>query len=151
MSNLVNQLLETANPYTSLQKDAAKLAALRAVKAELLLEASKGGNTEITDEVGQKLVMKLVKQRKDALEIYLTQKRQDLADVEQFQIDVLNTYLPKQMDEAEIRVVVKEIIAQTGASSPSDMGKVMGVATAKLAGKADGKIISAIVKEELAK
>ena len=134
-----------------LAKDAAKLAALRAVKAELLLEASKGGNAEITEEVGQKLVMKLVKQHKNTLKIYLTQKQQNLTDIKQFQIDVLNTYLPKQMDEAEIRVAVKEIIVQTDASSPSDMGKVMGVATAKLAGKADGKIISAIVKEELAK
>lgn len=134
-----------------LAKDSAKLAALRAVKSELLLEASKGGNAEISEEVGQKLVMKLVKQRKDALEIYLTQKRQDLADVEQFQIDVLNTYLPKQMDEAEVRAIVKEIISQVGATSPSDMGKVMGVATSKLSGKTDGKIISALVKEELAK
>ena len=134
-----------------LAKDAAKLAALRAVKSELLLEASKGGNAEISEEVGQKLVMKLVKQRKDALEIYLTQKRQDLADVEQFQIDVLNTYLPKQMDEADVRKAIQEIISQTGASSPADMGKVMGVATGKLSGKAEGKLISAIVKEELAK
>ncbi|MGE0562087.1 MAG: GatB/YqeY domain-containing protein [Flavobacteriales bacterium] len=134
-----------------LAKDAAKLAALRAVKSELLLEASKGGNSEISEETGQKLVQKLVKQRKDALEIYVAQKRQDLADVEQFQIDVLTTYLPKQMDEAEVRKIIQEVIVQTGASSAADMGKVMGASMGKLSGKADGKLISAIVKEELSK
>jgi len=134
-----------------LAKDAAKLAALRAVKSELLLEASKGGNSEISEETGQKLVQKLVKQRKDALEIYLEQKRQDLADVEQFQIDVLSNYLPKQMDEAEVRKIIQEVIAKTGASSPADMGKVMGASMGQLNGKADGKLISAIVKEELSK
>ena len=95
--------------------------------------------------------MKLVKQRKDALEIYLEQKRPDLADVEQFQIDVLSTYLPKQMDEAEVRKIIQEVIAQTGASSMADIGKVMGASMGKLNGKADGKLISAIVKEELSK
>lgn len=148
--NLTEQInLDIKNAM--LAKDAAKLAALRAVKSELLLEASKGGSSEISVEVGQKLVMKLVKQRKDALEIYLEQKRQDLADVEQFQIDVLSTYLPKQMDEAEVRKIIQEIIAQTGASSMADIGKVMGASMGKLNGKADGKLISAIVKEEISK
>lgn len=148
--NLTEQInLDIKNAM--LAKDAAKLAALRAVKSELLLEASKGGSSEITVEVGQKLVMKLVKQRKDALEIYLEQKRQDLADVEQFQIDVLSTYLPKQMDEAEVRKIIQEVITQTGATSAADMGKVMGASMGKLNGKADGKLISAIVKEELSK
>jgi len=148
--NLTEQInLDIKNAM--LAKDAAKLAALRAVKSELLLEASKGGSSEISVEVGQKLVMKLVKQRKDALEIYLEQKRQDLADVEQFQIDVLSTYLPKQMDEAEVRKIIQEVIAQTGASSMADIGKVMGASMGKLNGKADGKLISAIVKEELSK
>lgn len=148
--NLTEQInLDIKNAM--LAKDAAKLAALRAVKSELLLEASKGGGSEISVEVGQKLVMKLVKQRKDALEIYLEQKRQDLADVEQFQIDVLSTYLPKQMEEAEVRKVIQEVITQTGASSAADIGKVMGAAMGKLNGKADGKLISAIVKEELSK
>ncbi len=148
--NLTEQInLDIKNAM--LAKDAAKLAALRAVKSELLLEASKGGSSEISVEVGQKLVMKLVKQRKDALEIYLEQKRPDLADVEQFQIDVLSTYLPKQMDEAEVRKIIQEVIAQTGASSMADIGKVMGASMGKLNGKADGKLISAIVKEELSK
>ncbi|MCB0379965.1 MAG: GatB/YqeY domain-containing protein [Flavobacteriales bacterium] len=147
LTEQINNDIKTA----MLAKDAAKLAALRAVKSELLLEASKGGNSEISEETGQKLVQKLVKQRKDALEIYLEQKRQDLADVEQFQIDVLSNYLPKQMDEAEVRKVIQEVIAQTGASSAADMGKVMGASMGKLSGKADGKLISAIVKEELSK
>lgn len=148
--NLTEQInLDIKNAM--LAKDAAKLAALRAVKSELLLEASKGGGAEISAEVGQKLVMKLVKQRKDALEIYLEQKRPDLADVEQFQIDVLSSYLPKQIDEAEVRKIIQEVIAQTGASSAADMGKVMGAAMGKLNGKADGKLISAIVKDELSK
>lgn len=148
--NLTEQInLDIKNAM--LAKDAAKLAALRAVKSELLLEASKGGNSEISEETGQKLVQKLVKQRKDALEIYLGQNRQDLADVEQFQIDVLSNYLPKQMDEAEVRKIIQEVIAKTGASSAADMGKVMGASMGKLSGKADGKLISAIVKEELSK
>lgn len=148
--NLTEQIsLDIKNAM--LAKDAPKLAALRAVKSELLLEASKGGSSEISVEVGQKLVMKLVKQRKDALEIYLEQKRQDLADVEQFQIDVLSSYLPKQMDEADVRKIIQEVISQTGASSAADMGKVMGASMGKLNGKADGKLISAIVKEELSK
>lgn len=147
LTEQINNDIKTA----MLAKDAAKLAALRAVKSELLLEASKGGNSEISEETGQKLVQKLVKQRKDALEIYLEQKRQDLADVEQFQIDVLSNYLPKQMDEAEVRKVIQEVIVQTGASSAADMGKVMGASMGKLSGKADGKLISAIVKEELSK
>lgn len=147
LTEQINNDIKTA----MLAKDAAKLAALRAVKSELLLEASKGGNSEISEETGQKLVQKLVKQRKDALEIYLEQKRQDLADVEQFQIDVLSNYLPKQMDEAEVRKVIQEVIAQTGASFAADMGKVMGASMGKLSGKADGKLISAIVKEELSK
>lgn len=148
--NLTEQI-NTDIKNAMLAKDAAKLAALRAVKSELLLEASKGGNSEISEETGQKLVQKLVKQRKDALEIYLEQKRQDLADVEQFQIDVLSNYLPKQMDEAEVRKIIQEVITQTGASSAADMGKVMGASMGKLSGKADGKLISAIVKEELSK
>ncbi len=148
--NLTEQInLDIKNAMLAKDKD--KLAALRAVKSELLLEATKGGNGEISVEVGQKLVQKLVKQRKDALEIYITQNRKDLADVEQFQINVLSTYLPKQMDEAEVRTVIKGIIAQSGATSASDMGKVMGLAMGKLNGKADGKIISAMVKEELGK
>ena len=148
--NLTEQInLDIKNAMLAKDKD--KLAALRAVKSELLLEASKGGGSEISEEVGQKLVQKLVKQRKDALEIYLTQKRQDLADVEQFQIDVLSIYLPKQMDESEVRKIIQEVIAKTGATSPADMGKVMGASMGQLNGKADGKLISAIVKEELGK
>lgn len=132
-----------------LAKEKGKLDALRAIKSELLLEATKGGSSEISNEVGQKLIMKLVKQRKDALEIYITQGRKDLADVEQYQIDVLNTYLPAQMSEEEVKVAVQTIIKEIGATSASDMGKVMGPVMAKLSGKADGKLISQVVKQIL--
>lgn len=148
--NLTEQI-NTDIKNAMLAKDKDKLAALRAVKSELLLEASKGVNSEVSEETGMKLVLKLVKQRKDALEIYLEQKRQDLADVEQFQIEVLSAYLPKQMEEADVRKIIQEVIAQIGASSAADMGKVMGASMGKLNGKADGKLISAIVKEALNK
>ncbi len=134
-----------------LAKDKDKLAALRAVKSELLLEATKGGDGEVNDDTGMKLIQKLVKQRKDAAAIFIEQGREDLAKDELFQVDVLSVYLPEQMSEDEVRKVIQEVIAQTGASSPADMGKVMGAAMGKLNGKADGKVISAIVKEELSK
>ena len=94
-------------------------------------------------------MQKMVKQRKEAADIYITQNRKDLADVENQQIAVIDAYLPKQMSEADIKAAVAQIIAQVGATSPTDMGKVIGVATKQLAGKADGKIISALVKELL--
>lgn len=134
-----------------LAKDKDKLAALRAVKSELLLEATKGGDGEVSEEMGMKLIQKLVKQRKDAASIFIEQGREDLAKDELFQVEVLSVYLPEQMSEEEVRKVIQEVIAQTGASSPADMGKVMGAAMGKLNGKADGKVISAIVKEELNK
>ncbi|MCB0408918.1 MAG: GatB/YqeY domain-containing protein [Flavobacteriales bacterium] len=134
-----------------LAKDKDKLAALRAVKSELLLEATKGGEGEVSDDTGMKLIQKLVKQRKDAAAIFIEQGREDLAKDELFQVEVLSVYLPEQMGEEEVRKVIQEVIAQTGASSPADMGKVMGAAMGKLNGKADGKVISAIVKEELNK
>lgn len=98
-----------------------------------------------------KLVQKLVKQRKDSLEIYEKQNRPDLAQKEKEEIAVIEKYMPEQLSEAELREILSKIIAETGASSPAEMGKVMGVATKQLAGKADGKAISAIVKELLAK
>jgi uncharacterized protein YqeY len=132
-----------------LAKDKAKLEALRAVKAALLLEATKGGDNQLSDEDGLNILKKLVKQRKDAATIYHEQNRPDLAKDEEFQIEILSVYLPEQMSEEEVRKVVKETIAQLGASSPADMGKVMGPIMGKLNGKADGKLISNIVKEEL--
>jgi uncharacterized protein len=132
-----------------LAKEAAKLEALRAVKsAILLLKTSTEG---YTDETEIKALQKMVKQRKETAEIYISQSRQDLADVELAQAAVIENYLPKQMSEDEIRAQLQTIIASVGATSPADLGKVMGVATKQLAGKADGKLISALVKELLSK
>lgn len=132
-----------------LAKEASKLEALRAVKsAILLLKTSPEG---YSDETETKALQKMVKQRREAADVYKSQNREDLADAELSQAAVIEAYLPKQMSEDEIKAEVAKIIASTGASSPADMGKVMGVASKQLAGKADGKVISAIVKELLAK
>jgi uncharacterized protein YqeY len=132
-----------------LAKEAAKLDALRAVKsAILLLKTSAEG---YSDDTELKALQKMVKQRRETADVYKTQNRQDLADVELSQAAVIEAYLPKQMSEDEIRTAVAEIISSTGASSPADMGKVMGAATKQLAGKADGKVVSTIVKELLSK
>jgi uncharacterized protein YqeY len=133
-------------------KDEATLRGLRAIKAEIIKAKTEPGANGIISEDGElKLLQKLVKQRKDSLEIFTTQNRPDLATKEQEEIAVIEKFLPKQLGEAELKAVVSEIIASVGASSPADMGKVMGVATKQLAGKADGKAISAIVKELLSK
>ncbi|MES2139058.1 MAG: GatB/YqeY domain-containing protein [Bacteroidota bacterium] len=141
----INSDIKTA----MLAKDAARLEALRAVKsAILLLKTSPEG---YTDDTEIKALQKMVKQRKETAEIYVTQSRKDLADVELFQAGVIEAYLPKQMSEEEIKAEIAKIISSVGASSPADMGKVMGVASKQLAGKADGKIISIVVKELLSK
>ncbi len=132
-----------------LAREKDKLEALRAVKAALLLEGTKDGSGEVSDEVGLTIIQKLVKQRKDASAIFKEQNREDLAKDEDFQIEVLTVYLPAQMGEDEVRKVVQDTIAQVGAAGPQDMGKVMGPVMGKLKGKADGKMISALVKEEL--
>jgi len=132
-----------------LAKEAKKLEALRAVKsAILLLKTSAEGHTP---ESELKALQKMVKQRKETAELYVSQNRQDLAQDETFQASIIEAYLPKQMSAEEIKAEVEKIIAQVGASSPADMGKVMGPANKALAGKADGKIISTIVKELLSK
>ncbi len=135
-----------------LAKDEAALRSLRAVKAAILLaKTSEGAGGELKEEDETKLLQKLVKQRKDSLEIFEQQNRTDLAQKEKEEIAVIEKFLPKQLSQEEIRDALTRIIATTGASSPADMGKVMGVATRELAGKADGKTISALVKEMLAK
>ncbi len=132
-----------------LAKDAAKLEALRAVKsAILLLKTSPEG---LNDDTEMKALLKMVKQRKETAELYVSQNRKDLADVELSQAAVIEAYLPKQMSEADVKAEVANIISSLGATSPADMGKVMGVASKQLAGKADGKLISTIVKELLSK
>ena len=135
-----------------LAKDEAALRSLRAIKAAILLAKTADGATgELKEEDETKLLQKLVKQRKDSLEIFQQQNRTDLAVKEEEEIKVIEKFLPKQLSPEEIRAAVAAIITQTGASSPADMGKVMGVATKQLAGKADGKTISALVKELLNK
>jgi uncharacterized protein YqeY len=134
-----------------LAKDEKALRSLRAIKAAILLaKTSEGAGGEMTEDTEIKLLQKLVKQRKDSLEIFTQQNRADLAQKEQEEIDVIEKFLPKQMSPDELKAELKLIIAETGASSPADMGKVMGAATKKFAGKADGKTISALVKELLA-
>ena len=141
----INSDIKTA----MLARDAAKLEALRAVKsAILLLKTSPEG---YTDDTEIKALQKMVKQRKETADIYVTQSRKDLADVELFQAGVIEAYLPKQMSEEDIKAEIATIISSVGASSPADMGKVMGIASKQLAGKADGKIISIVVKELLSK
>jgi len=130
-------------------RDKEKLDALRAIKSALMMEATKDGSGEVSEEVEMKILQKLHKQRKDAAALYQEQGREDLVHDEVFQAEIIEAYLPAQMSEEEIRVVVKEIIATTGASSSADMGKVMGAAMGQLTGKADGKIISKLVKENL--
>lgn len=133
-------------------KDEATLRGLRAIKAEIIkAKTEPGAGGAITADGELKLLQKLVKQRKDSLEIYTQQNRADLAAKESEEIAVIEKFLPKQLSEEEIKAIVAEIITSVGASSPADMGKVMGVASKQLAGKAEGKVISALVKELLSK
>ncbi len=130
-------------------KDQAKLRSIRAIKAAILLMKTDGTGQEITEEKEIKLIQKLVKQRKESLDIYEKQGRDDLAAVEKEEIQVLEKYLPAQMDEAALTDYLKSVVDKLGASSMADMGKIMGVASKELAGKADGKAISTIVKQLL--
>lgn len=133
-----------------LAKEKEKLTALRAIKSMILLaETEKGAGDDISEDAEMKLLMKAAKQRKDSVDLFREQGRDDLADKEQGELDVISAYLPKQLDEAELKSELEKIIAQAGASGPQDMGKVMGMATKALAGKADGKSISAMVKNLL--
>jgi uncharacterized protein YqeY len=130
-----------------LAKDAARLEALRAIKsAVLLLKTSPEG---LTEESAAKAMQKEVKKRRETAELYTQQNRKDLEEVETFQANVIEEYLPKQMSEADLRVSIQQLITELGASSPADMGKVMGAASKKYAGQADGKMVSTIVKELL--
>ena len=130
-------------------KDQVALAALRAIKSELILAKTSGDSSELTEVDENKILQKLVKQRKDSAVIFKEQNREDLATPELEQAAVISQFLPKQMSEAEVEKVVSDIIAQTGANSMKDMGKVMGLTNSQLAGKADGKTISNIVKRIL--
>lgn len=133
-----------------LAKNKEELEALRSIKAMILLaETEKGSVAEISSETENKLLMKAAKQRKESADIFQQQKRDDLTQKELFQLDVISRYLPKQLSADELAAELKKIIAEVGAAGPQDVGKVMGAATKKLAGKADGKIISEVVKKLL--
>ena len=134
-----------------LAKDKVRLEALRGIKKEFLeAKTAKGADGELTDDMAMKILAKMVKQRKESAQIYTEQNRPDLAEPELAEAAVIETYLPKQMTEEELTEALKAIIAQVGATTPQEMGKVMGVATKRLAGRADGRAISAKVKELLA-
>jgi hypothetical protein len=133
-----------------LAKDEVALRSLRAIKAAILLaKTAEGGSGELSTDAEMKILQKMVKQRKDSLDIFSQQGRTDLAQKEQEEIAVIEKFLPKQMDAEELRVVLKEIIVKSGASTAADMGKVMGAANKELAGKAEGKLIASLVKELL--
>jgi uncharacterized protein YqeY len=134
-----------------LAKNKEELEALRAIKSLILLaETEKGTASEISSDAENKLLMKAAKQRKEAADIFQQQGRKDLVDKELGQLEVINRYLPKQLSEADITAVIQAVIAEIGAKGPQDMGKVMGVVTKKLAGQADGRVISELVKKLLA-
>ena len=133
-----------------LAKNEAALRGLRAIKSAILLaKTADGKQGEISEDDEIKLLQKLAKQRKDSLEVFVAQNREDLAQKEREELEVIEKFLPKQMSEDELKEALKAIVAEVGASGPGDMGKVMGAATKQLAGKADGKMISAAVKEIL--
>ena len=131
-------------------KDQDRLRALRAIKSMIMLaETEKGAGDGLTTDAEMKLLTKAAKQRKDSLDLYREQGREDLATKEEEELEVINSYLPEQLSEEDLRAQLQQLIEQTGASGPQDMGKVMGMATKQLAGKADGKTISQVVRELL--
>ena len=133
-------------------KNEAALRSLRAIKAEIIkAKTEPGAGGQINEDTELKMLQKMVKQRKDSLEIFQQQNRTDLAQKEQEEISVIEKFLPKQLSDAELKEALAKIITEVGAASPADMGKVMGAASKQLAGKADGKAISAAVKELLSK
>ncbi|MEJ7769521.1 MAG: GatB/YqeY domain-containing protein [Chitinophagaceae bacterium] len=146
----LEQIIMAEMKKAMLAKDEKTLRAVRAIKAAIILaKTSEGAGGELKEEDETKMLQKLVKQRKDSLAIYTEQNRPDLAKKEQDEIEVIETFLPKQLSQEELKDNIKDIIAETGARSPADMGKVMAVATKRLAGITDGKAISAAVKELL--
>ena len=145
IQNLINHDIKQA----MLAKDVEKLAALRSVKSAFLLEASKDGRSEISDEIALKIIAKLVKQRKDSAQIYNEQNRQDLEKDELEQLKHLEVYLPKQLSEDEIKIIIDTIVDNLGAVSMKDMGRVMSEANKKIGSQADGKLIANIVRNKL--
>ena len=146
----LEQQIMTELKAAMLAKDEVALRSLRAIKAAILLaKTSEGAAGELSADGEIKLLQKMVKQRKDSLDIFTQQGREDLAKKEREEIAVIEKFLPQQMDAAAVRAMLVQLVAQAGASSPADMGKVMGLANKELAGKAEGKMIATIVKELL--
>lgn len=133
-----------------LAKDKVRLEALRDIKSKLMLEATSGSGAEVTDDVANKVIVKLHKQRMEAYNIYKEQGRDDLSRDEMDQARILEEYLPQMMSDDEVRAAIAAKIAEVGATGPQDMGKVMGPVSKELSGKADGKRVSELVKEALA-
>lgn len=147
ISNTIDQEIKKA----MLAKNQPQLRGLRAIKAAILLaRTEKGSAEEMTEDTELKILQKLIKQRKESSDIYKQQGREDLALVEDEEIEVIGAFLPKQLDKSEVEAIISTIIKDTGASSMKDMGKVVGLANKELAGKADGKLIAEIVKAQLA-
>jgi len=146
ISTIIDQKIKEA----MLAKQPAKLRGLRAIKAALLLARTEKGSEEINEEGELKILQRLIKQRKESSDIYKQQGREDLAVIEDEEIEVISEFMPKQMDRAEVEAVIANIIKESGATSVKEMGKVMGLANKDLAGKADGKLIAEIVKTQLA-
>lgn len=145
----LEQKIMTELKAAMLAKNEAKLRGLRAIKAAIILAKTAEAGKELNEEEEMKILQKLVKQRKESIEIYTKQNREDLAATEREEVEVIELFLPKMMSEEEIRIDIIKLIESVGAKSPADMGKVMGAATKHFAGKADNKIVSAMVKELL--
>lgn len=146
ISTIIDQKIKEA----MLAKDQAKLRGFRAIKAALLLARTEKGSEEINEDGEMKILQRLIKQRKESADIYKQQGREDLAVIEDEEIEVISQFMPKQMDKEEVAAVIAQLIKESGASSVKDMGKVMGLANKELAGKADGKLIAELVKTQLA-
>ena len=148
---MISTTIDQEIKQAMLAKNQVRLRGLRAIKAALLLaKTEKGSAEEITEESELKILQRLVKQRKESADIYKQQGREDLSQIEEEEIEVIAGFMPKQLDRAEITAIIAELIKSSGAASVKEMGKVMGLANKELAGKADGKLIAEIVKEQLA-
>jgi uncharacterized protein YqeY len=146
----LKQQIDSDIKKAMLAKNKEELEALRSIKSMILLaETEKSGVNDLSSDVENKLLMKAAKQRKESADIFQQQNRHDLADRELFQYEVISRYLPKQLSEADLTNMIQSIIQEVGAKGPQDMGKVMGAATKKLAGQAEGKVISDLVKKLL--
>lgn len=146
----LKQQIEADIKAAMLARKKEELTALRSIKSAILLaETEKGASAEISEETGMKLLIRAAKQRKDSAEIYEKEGREDLEAIERFELEVISKYLPKQFSQKELQAALTAIISRIGASGPQDLGKVMGISTKELAGKADGKAISEMVRNLL--